>query len=169
MQQPADRATPPLPQGRFDGRAEFRQWLREALHAAARDGWQEIVMSDATFEDWPLGERAVCDDLQAWARSGRRCVMLARHYDEVVRRHARFVAWRCHWSHLVECHACRNADPQALPSVVYSPQWALHRLDVDGCRGVASVEPAVRVQLREALAPWLRKSTPAFPASVLGL
>ncbi len=167
MQLPAEPA--PLPQGRFEGRAQFQQWLREALHVAARDGWSDIVMCDATFEDWPLGERAVCADLQAWARAGRRCMLLARHYDEVVRRHARFVTWRRQWSHLVECHACRHADPLDMPSLLYSPHWALRRLDLEHCHGLAGTEPARRVQMREVLAPWLRKSTPAFAASVLGL
>ena len=51
-------------------------------------------LSDANFHDWPLGERAVVESLQAWARSGRRMTLRARTYDEVICRHARFVRWR---------------------------------------------------------------------------
>lgn len=158
-----------LLQGRFEGRAQFQQAVRDALRAAAHDGWHEIVLSDASFEDWPLGERAVCADLQAWARPGRRFVMLASRYDELVRRHARFVAWRTTWAHLIDCRACRNTDAQEVPSVLYGPHWALRRLDMDHSHGVAGAEPERRVQVREVLAEWLRRSTPAFPSSVLGL
>lgn len=158
-----------LLQGRFEGRAAFQQAVRDALHVAAQEGWREIVLSDANFEDWPLGERAVCADLQAWARPGRRFVMLASRYDELARRHARFVAWRTTWSHLIDCRACRSADAQEMPSALYGPHWALRRLDVVHSRGVAGAEPERRLQIQEALAEWLRKSAPAFPSSVLGL
>jgi hypothetical protein len=58
--------------GRFEGREAFRQnVVRDALACAAREGWRELILSDADFHDWPLGERAVIDSLGAWARSGR--------------------------------------------------------------------------------------------------
>ena len=83
--------SPALPQGRFEGRQAFAQLVRDALACAAREGWREIILSDPGFADWPLGERAVAQSLQAWSAGGRRCVLLARRYDEVPRRHARFV------------------------------------------------------------------------------
>ena len=165
----SERGSSTLLQGRFEGRAAFQQAVRDALHAAACEGWREIALSDASFEDWPLGERAVCADLQAWARPGRRFVMLASRYDELMRRHARFVVWRTTWAHLIDCRACRSADAQDVPSILYGPHWALRRLDMGRSHGVAGSEPERRVQVREALAEWLRKSTPAFPSSVLGL
>ena len=48
---------PELPQGRFEGRDAFRQNVRDALACAARQGWRELILSDADFHDWPLGER----------------------------------------------------------------------------------------------------------------
>ena len=48
-----------LSQGRFSGRTEFQQLVRDALAAAAREGWPELILSDANFADWPLGERAM--------------------------------------------------------------------------------------------------------------
>lgn len=51
-------------------------------------GLDDIILSDANFHDWPLGERAVIESLQAWARTGRRMTLLACSYDDVVRRHA---------------------------------------------------------------------------------
>ena len=60
-----------LPEGAFDGRQAFISHLRTAFAAAAEQGWKDIVLSDADFLDWPLGEREVIDALQAWAASGR--------------------------------------------------------------------------------------------------
>jgi len=44
-----------LPSGRFDGREAFRCLVRDALACAVREGWPELVLSDAHFGDWPLG------------------------------------------------------------------------------------------------------------------
>lgn len=164
-----DDAAPALPDRRFEGRSEFRQLVRDALATAAREGWREIVLSDASFEDWPLGERAVAESLQAWSRSGRTMVLLARRYDVVVREHARFVTWRGLWSHIISAHACPSADPGELPSALWSPHWVMERRDLDRCVGWCGSEPERRVALRERLDEWLQKSTPGFPATTLGL
>jgi len=158
-----------LPHGRFEGRKAFAQLVRDALACAAAEGWRELILSDASFADWPLGERAVAESLQAWSRSGRRCVLLAGRYDDVSRLHARFVTWRQTWSHIVEAHACPSADELALPSAIWSPGWVMQRLDPARCTGVAGTEPERRVALRELLDEWLQKSSPAFPATTLGL
>src|SRR4051812_23713055 len=118
-----------LPSGRFAGRKAFQQLVRDALACAAREGWREIILSDATFEDWPLGERSVSQSLHDWSASGRRCTLLARGYDDVVRMHARFVSWRRTWAHIIEARACHSADPLELPSAIWSPDWVMQRLD----------------------------------------
>lgn len=158
-----------LPDGRFEGRDAFRQLVRDALATAAREGWREIVLSDASFDDWPLGERAVAESLQAWSASGRHMVLLARRYDSVVRQHARFVQWRGTWSHIVTAFGCPSADALELPSAIWSPRWVLERRDPERCVGYCGPEPERRVALREQLDAWLQKSTPAFPATTLGL
>jgi hypothetical protein len=160
---------PPLPSKRFEGRNEFRQLVRDAFATAARDGWREIVLSDAGFEDWPLGEREVAEALQAWSNSGRRMTLLARRYDEVIRLHARFVRWRSMWSHIVTAVACPAADALEIPSAIWSPAWVLERRDPLRCNGYCGSEPERRVLLREGLNEWLLKATPAFPATTLGL
>lgn len=167
----SDDAAPPapLPSRRFEGRNEFRQLVRDALACAAREGWREIILSDADFHDWPLGERAVAQSLQDWARTGRQVVLLARRYDEVVRQHARFVRWRGTWSHIVTAVACPSADPLELPSAIWSPAWVLDRIDPVHSNGYCGSEPDRRLRLRERLDEWLRKSSPAFPATTLGL
>lgn len=158
-----------LPSRRFEGREEFRQLVRDALARAARDGWREIILSDASFEEWPLGERAVAESLLAWSHSGRRMTLLARRYDSMVRQHARFVQWRGKWSHIVTATACPSADPLEIPSAIWSPEWVLERRDIERSNGYCGSEPDRRVMLRESLDEWLRKSTPGFPATTLGL
>lgn len=59
-----------LTEGRFEGRVAFAQRLREALTCAVQEGWPEIMVSDATFEDWPWRERDVVDLLRAWSKQG---------------------------------------------------------------------------------------------------
>ena len=158
-----------LPQGRFEGREAFAQMVRDALACAATEGWRELILCDATFADWPLGERAVAESLQAWSASGRRCILLARRYDDVRRLHSRFVTWRQAWSHIIEARGCPSADALELPSAIWSPAWTMRRLDVEHSHGVAGVEPDRRVAIRELVDAWLQKSSPAFAASTLGL
>jgi hypothetical protein len=166
---PAPGAPGVLPSGRFAGRLGFQQLVRDALACAAREGWREIILTDATFEDWPLGERAVVQSLQDWSASGRRCTLLAQRWDEVLRMHARFVTWRRTWSHIIEARACRSADPLELPSAIWSPGWVMQRLDIDHCTGVGGSEPERRVAMQENLREWLARSSPSFPAHTLGL
>lgn len=163
------RAGAALPAGRFEGRNDFQQLVRDALACAARQGWREIILSDATFADWPLGERAVAESLQTWSASGRKCTLLARRWDDVVVRHARFVTWRRTWAHIIEARACSSADPLDLPSAIWSPGWVMQRLDPERCNGYSGSEPERRVLLRENLNEWLQRSSPSFPAHTLGL
>ncbi len=159
----------PLLQGRFASRLDFQQLVRDALACAAREGWREIILSDADFHDWPLGERVVAESLNEWSATGRRCILLARRYDEVVRRHARFVRWRQTWSHIIDAYACPSADELELPSGIWSPGWVMQRIDPPRCVGVCGSEPQRRLLAREALNHWLAKSSPSFAATTLGL
>lgn len=166
---PLSTEGPAWPAGRFAGREPFRELVRRALAQAAREGWREIVLSDADFTDWPLGERAVVQSLQDWSASGRRCIFLARDFGPLMAQHARLVQWRRTWSHIVEGRRCAQADPLALPSAIWSPQWMLHRQDPERSRGVYGEDVARRNALREDLDEWLRRSSPGFPSHTLGL
>lgn len=166
---PTSDGTGPLPTGPFAGPQSFAQLVRDALACAAREGWSEMVWSDASFEDWPLREREVVESLQAWSGRGRRLVMLAQRYDAVLRYHPRFVGWRCQWDHIVECRVSRTRDAGELPSALWSPQWMLHRLDPERSTGVTTYEAQRRVLLRQQLDEYLRQSVPGFPATTLGL
>ena len=158
-----------LPEGRFEGREAFAQVIRDAFSCAQQQGWRDIVVCDASFEDWPLHERVVVDALHAWSRSGRRLTMVAAHYDAVARNQARFVTWRKRWDHIIECRSCRDIDAAGFPSVIWSPVWAMRRLDLVRSTGVCSSAPAQRVHLREVLDDLLLRSAPAFPSTTLGL
>lgn len=160
---------PRLLQGRQQGRSVFQQALRDALAIAAQEGWHELILCDAHYADWPLGERAVVESLQAWSRSGRRFVMLGMDYAGVMRQHARFVKWRQTWDHIIECRVCRSGDALAFPSAIWTPTWVMQRIDSE--RDVLLCDSAAprRIELRQLLDEWRRESTPGFPASVLGL
>ena len=158
-----------LPSMRFSGRDAFAQLVRDAMAAAAQQGWRTIFVCDANFEDWPLQEKAVSDSLHAWSKSGRRFVMLASQYDHVTRYHARFVSWRKSWDHIIECRTCSNVRGADFPSAVWSPAWAMRRLDLVHSTGVCGSEPSRRVQIRETLNELMLGSAPGFPSSVIGL
>lgn len=155
--------------GAFSGPTEFAQMVRAALARAASEGWPAMVWSDPTFEDWPLGERVVTESLQAWASSGRHLVLLAHRYDALIRYKPRFVSWRKTWDHIIECRLCKNLDASEVPSALWSPHWAMRRLDLVRSTGVADLEPARRVLLKEELDECRRQSSPGFSATTLGL
>ncbi len=159
----------PLEAGRFVGREAFRQQLRDSLAGAAREGWSQLILCDAGFEDWPLNEKSVVDSLQAWARSGRTLTIVAAQYDSVVRLQPRFVNWRRTWGHIVDSRICRQIDAVNFPTVLWSPHWVVQRLDPVHASGIAGAEPERIVQIREMLQELLRVSTPGFPATTLGL
>lgn len=158
-----------LPAGRFEGREAFAQLVRDAFACAAQQGWRELMISDASFEQWPLHERSVAESLQMWSRTGRRLTMVAARYDGVLRNQARFVTWRKRWDHIIECRICRSVDALDFPSVIWSPVWAMRRLDLMRSTGVSSAAPDRRLKIREELDELLAGSAPGFPSTTLGL
>ncbi len=159
----------PLPEGRLEGREAFVGLVRDALASAAREGWSPLVLSDPDFADWPLGERAVVESLNAWARSGRQLHFLAKDFSVLRERHPRLVQWRATWSHVVEARVCSGAAGDNLPSALWTPHWTLERLDTRHCTMVASTLASRRLALRERIDACWQRGSPGFPASVLGL
>jgi hypothetical protein len=164
-----DSAPAPLLQGPFAGPSAFADAVRGALLYAATAQWSEMIWSDANFEDWPLHEKATIDALNAWSRKGRKLTLLAHRFDAMRRVHHRFVEWRIRWDHLVECRICKGVEPSEFPSALWTPTWALRRLDLVRSTGAGSTEPRMRLLLREELEERKRQSSPGFPASTLGL
>jgi len=158
-----------LPEARFEGRLQFAAMIRLAFATAAAQGWRDMIICDNTFEDWPLGERTVVKSLNDWAKSGRKITVLAKNYNEVMRRHARFVTWRRTWSHIIECRVNTAMSPDDMPSTMWSPVWVFQRLDLARSIGFSGTEATRRVALKERLNECLKLSSPAFSATTLGL
>lgn len=151
-------------------RNDFQEAVRQAFKRAADQGCREIFISDTDFAHWPLGERAVIEDLTRWAYAHRKLTVLAQHYDEFPRRHARWAEWRRQWAHVVECRALVDIEPGEIPGLFIAPGVVTLRL-LDPVRFRASVshEEADAIRARDALEAVLQRSEEAFPATTLGL
>lgn len=156
--------------GRFEGRAAFDSHVLHFLQRAAEERWPELIVADPDFADWPWGTLAATELLQQWARHGRLMTVLAYRFDALPRRHPRWMQWRTVWDHKLQCRRMLARDVSLVPSMLWSPQWVVERLDMERCIGVASAERASIVPQGEMLQEWIRhQSTPGLAASVLGL
>ena len=155
--------------GRIAGLDDFRMAIRLALAEAASAGVNEMIWCDADFSDWPLGERAVVESLDQWARGGRKLRLLAGDWGLVQARDARFVRWRTTWAHLIEARAFGRARGAELPSLLWTSAGAIERLDPVRGTGRWLAEPSERLRLRERFEECWRRSSSGFPASTLGL
>jgi hypothetical protein len=154
----------------IESRNQFHEALREGFAEMARTGCREAWISDDDFADWPLNERAVVESLTQWAMSHRKLVVLARHYDEVVRRHARWVEWRRQWSHVVECRAFAEAQAGEIPTLLLaSDLLAVRLVDPERHRGAIAREAADLLRIRESIDAVSQRSVESFPATLLGL
>lgn len=154
----------------FDSRSDFQNAVRGAFAEAALVGCREIWLVDDDFADWPLGERAVIDDLTHWVAAHRSFNVIARSFDEITRRHTRWVTWRRQFSHVVHCRTNNELEAGQMPSILLATGLLSVRLhDHVSYRGVASRETADAVQWRELIDAVLQRSEEAFPATTLGL
>ncbi|TXC65837.1 hypothetical protein FSC37_06845 [Piscinibacter aquaticus] len=83
----------------IESRTDFQNAVRGALAEAALVGCREIWLVDDDYADWPLGERAVVDDLTHWASMHRSFTVVARSFDHLARHQARWVTRRRQFSH----------------------------------------------------------------------
>lgn len=150
--------------------AEFQAALHSAFADVARLGTRELYLCDENFADWPLGERAVVEQLTQWAASNRRLTLLARSFDEVARRHARWVEWRRTWSHIVSCRNNTELASGEFPTILLAVGTVSVRL-IDNVhqRGRLSHEKADEIRCREQIDAVLQRSDEAFPATTTGL
>lgn len=160
-----------LPASRIiTSRSEFYDALREAFAFVADQGCREVFLADPSFHDWPLGERAVLENLTRWAYAHRKLTLLAESFDEFPRRHARWVEWRRQWSHVVECRIVDEADVGQLTGLFLAPGLiTLRVLDPEHYRASLSFDPVDGARVREGLDALLQRSSEAFPVTTLGL
>lgn len=170
---PSSNAGIELQVGPFNGRETFRQNVRTLLGMAAVQEWPVLILSDPDFSDWPLDEKAVVQSLSGWSRRGRSITLLASSYVTVQSHHARFVEWRKRWDHIIHCRRLgelgRMDELAAVPSVIWTPDWVLHRTSLEKCLGLCTQSAVRRAELRESIDNCLKQSAPGFAASVLGL
>lgn len=151
-------------------RGEFHEAVRQALAEAARAGCRELMLCDVDFSDWPIGERAVVESLTQWAYAHRRLTMIATHFDEVPRRHARFAEWRRTYAHVVDCRSNDELEPAQMPTMLLAPGLiGLRLVDPVRYRGSVTRDSADLLLWRESLDAVLQRSAPDFPATNLGL
>jgi hypothetical protein len=151
-------------------RVEFHDALREALDDIAEAGCREAWLCDEDFADWPLNEPGVVDLLTRWAMAHRKLTVVARGYDEVVRRHPRWVTWRRQWSHIVECRAFEEAEAGQIPTLLLASERIVVRLhDPRRYRGMLSREASDLLRNRELIDAVSQRSVESFAATLLGL
>jgi hypothetical protein len=151
-------------------RSEFHAALRSAFAEAAAQGSREIWLCDSDYADWPLGERAVIEHLTTWAASSRKLTLMARTFDEVARRHSRWVEWRRQWSHIVTCRTNSELEAGDMPTLLLATGTVCVRLsDPVHHRGRVSRDKAEEIRCKELVEAVLQRSEEAFPATTTGL
>lgn len=151
-------------------RAEFQAALRSGFEQAAALGSPALWLADADFVDWPLGERAVIADLDRWVAANRRLTLLATSFDEVARRHPRWVAWRVRWSHIVSCRVNAELGVGAMPSLLLAPGLlTVHLADRLRFRGRLSGDKVDEIRCKELIDAVSQRSEEAFGVSITGL
>lgn len=156
---------------KIDSRVGFDAALRWAFAAAFAREARRIVCVDADFADWSLGEAALIDGLTKWIRlPQRRLVLLAAHYDEMPRRHPRFVSWRVDWAHAVDAWSPAEGLAIELPTLLLDDDDLVLRVaDHVHWRGRAEFDRRDARAWREEIDAVLQRSEAAFPAYRLGL
>ncbi|HEY0955131.1 MAG TPA: hypothetical protein VGE36_10265 [Roseateles sp.] len=159
----------------FSGRAEFQRLVVEMLSWATEQGARELHAWDASFVDWPLSNVALLASLGTWARQGRQLHLLALQYDDLQRRHPRFVRWRRDYAHCVTARAVEpelrlESAPEAL-LLVAAPQaqLSLRLFDRHLWRGELAVEPGDRLRALEWFDALAQRSSESFAPTTLGL
>lgn len=156
-----------LTPGRFRGEAAWTERLRRAVATARQQGWDRLILCDEDFDGWPLREAALVADLYAWARPGRRMLILMRDHRVLERHHPRFVMWRRLWGHLVECRAAGPGHPVA--SAFWGSGACVWRTDRASSEGLVVQEARQLRAFESALMELFRVARPAFAATTLGL
>jgi len=162
--------------GMHQGRGDCAALLRQALMGlapAAASAWgsvRTLWLADVDFADWPLDEPAVHEALAAWLRQGGRQLRMAGlHFDKVERRHPQLARWRRDWSHAISVVTPAEGDlPTEVRGLLAAPLW-LHRQEAPDLRLRCSTDARQARGVDMAIADFLQRCEPAWPATTLGL
>jgi hypothetical protein len=159
--------TPPT----IHSRSAFADALRWAFARAVRRHARHIVCIDPHFADWPLDDAALLESLTQWLKTPqRRIVLLADSYDEMARRHPRFVRWRGDWVHAVDAQVPADEDRGELPRVwVDDDSTSVELIDAVHWNGHAMTDSRVARLWRERIDALLQRSQPGMPLYRTGL
>lgn len=160
---------PPL--SALRSQAEFETALRWSVGHALAVRSRVLTWTDPDFAQWPLDEAWLLDGLTAWLRlPQRRLVLLARHYAVFEREHARFVAWRRTWSHLVDAWSpCEGTEARLPMLVIDDRNLCLQVFDTVSWRGRLSLDERSAREWHDEIDALLQRCEAAFPAYRLGL
>jgi hypothetical protein len=157
-------------EGLIDSRSGFHAAIREAFAALASSASAEVVICDTGFADWPLGEISVIDSLTQWARPGRKLTVYAQNFDDLQRRHPRWVTWRRQFAHAVECRVVEPLEQGRMPSLFTARGGLTVRIfDSARYRGTLSASAADALLAREQIDAISQRSAEGLPATTLGL
>ena len=155
---------------RINTRSDFQQAVRDAFASLATTDSREVIVCDEDFADWPLGEIGVIEALTAWAKPQRKLQVFALNFDDVLRRHPRWVAWRRQFAHLVECRVVEPPEQSRIPALFTARGGVTVRLfDADRFRGTQSGAATDAALAREAIDVISQRSAEGFAATTLGL
>ena len=154
----------------INSRSEFHEALRAAFAEVATHACRQVWLCDTDFADWPLNEPGVIDNLTQWAQPHRKMVVLAQNFDDVMRRHPRWVAWRRQRANVVECRIVEPMEQGRMPILFTAPGLVTVKLaDAVRHRGTSSYQAADGRLASELIDAVLQRSAEAFPATTLGL
>lgn len=159
----------------FVGRAEFQRLVVESIGWAAGQRCRSLHAWDVNFVDWPLSDPALLSALMAWVGPGRELHLLAMQYDDLMRRHPRFVRWRRDYGHCVSARAVEpehrlEAAPEALLVATGLDGWLTVRLfDRHLWRGELSRDASPRQRALEWFDAAAQRSSDSFAPTTLGL
>jgi hypothetical protein len=155
----------------IDSYAAFVAAIKWGFQTATRQNARQIVCADASFALWPLDDAALLQGLAAWLRlPQRQLTFLARDFNEVPQRFARFMSWRRDWAHAIRYLQAPQELAGDLPCALVSDgKVGVQLMDAEHWRGRAQEDSRAAYLLRERIDVVLQRSEATFAVNTLGL
>jgi hypothetical protein len=155
----------------IDTHLSYQAALRWGFETATLNGARRLIFCDPDFALWPLNDASWLQAIGTWLRlPQRRLDILARDFDEVPRRCARFMTWRRDWTHAIHYWQAPQELATDLPRVLVSDgPVSVQLLDADHWRGRAQLDARAAHLLRERIDVVLQRSESSFAVNTLGL